>query len=69
MILDRHANLKYKYGNRHFWARVYYVDTVGRSKKQIHEYIKKQLKEDQLLDQVSIKEYTDPFTGSKTTKA
>ena len=69
MIFDRHANLKYKYGNRHFWARGYYVDTVGRNKKQIQEYIKKQLEEDQLADQMSIKEYIDPFTGSKQTKA
>ena len=69
MIFDRHANLKYKYGNRHFWARGYYVDTVGRNKKQIQEYIRKQLEEDQLTDQMSIKEYTDPFTGSKNPKA
>jgi len=69
MIFDRHANLKYKYGNRHFWSRGYYVDTVGRNKKQIQEYIKKQLEEDQFADQISLKEYTDPFTGSKNTKA
>ena len=69
MIFDRHANLKYKYGNRHFWARGYYVDTVGRNKKQIQEYIKKQLEEDQIADQISLKEYIDPFTGSKETKA
>ena len=69
MIFDRHANLKYKYGNRHFWARGYYVDTVGRNKKQIQEYIKNQLKEDEIADQISLKEYIDPFTGSKNTKA
>jgi len=69
MIFDRHANLKYKYGNRHFWARGYYVDTVGRNKKQIEEYIRKQLQEDQIADQMSIKEYIDPFTDSKETKA
>ena len=69
MIFDRHANLKYKYGNRHFWARGYYVDTVGRNKKQIQEYIKKQLQEDQIADQMSIKEYVDPFTGSANQKA
>ena len=63
MIFDRHANLKYKYGNRHFWARGYYVDTVGRNKKQVQEYIKNQLQEDQIADQMSIKEYMDPFTG------
>ena len=63
MIFDRHANLKYKYGNRHFWARGYFVDTVGRNKKQIQEYIKNQLQEVQIADPMSIKEYVDPFTG------
>ena len=66
MIFDRHANLKYKYGNRHFWARGYYVDTVGRNKRQIAEYIRNQLQEDEMADQMSIQEYIDPFTGSKT---
>ena len=65
MIFDRHANLKYKYGSRHFWCRGYYVDTVGRNKKVIAEYIRTQLEEDFALDQISIKEYMDPFTGSK----
>ena len=69
MIFDRHANLKYKYGDRHFWARGYYVDTVGRNKKQIQEYIRHQLEEDRMADQISIKEFIDPFTGSKNTKA
>ena len=69
MIFDRHANLKYKYGNRHFWCRGYYVDTVGRNKKQIQEYIQNQLKEDQLNDQLSLKEYVDPFTGRENKKA
>ena len=69
MIFDRHANLKYKYGDRHFWARGYYVDTVGRNKKQIQEYIKRQLETDQIADQMSLKEFVDPFTGSKNTKA
>ena len=69
MIFDRHANLKYKYGNRHFWCRGYYVDTVGRNKKAIAEYIKNQLAEDISADQISLKEYMDPFTGSKNTKA
>ena len=64
MIFDRHANLKYKYGNRHFWARGYYVDTVGRNKKLIQEYIQNQLKEDKLSDQMSLKEYVDAFTDS-----
>ena len=68
MIFDRHANLKYKYGNRHFWCRGYYVDTVGRNKKQIQEYIRNQLIEDEQLDQMTIKEYVDPFTGCKNTK-
>ena len=69
MIFDRHANLKYKYGNRHFWARGYFVDTVGKNKKKIHEYIKNQLQQDQIADQLSLKEFVDPFTGSKETKA
>ena len=55
MIFDRHANLKYKYGSRHFWCRGYYV--------------KNQLQEDIMADQISIKEYIDPFTGSRNTKA
>lgn len=65
MIFDRHANLKYKYGSRNFWCRGYYVDTVGRNKKVISEYIRNQLEEDFADDQVSFKEYTDPFTGNK----
>ena len=69
MIFERHANLKYKYGNRHFWARGYFVDTVGKNKKKIQEYIKNQLQQDQIADQLSLKEFVDPFTGSKETKA
>ena len=69
MIFDRHANLKYKYGNRHFWARGYYTDTVGQNKKQIQEYIRNQLQDDQIADQISIKEFVDPFTGSVNKKA
>ena len=65
MIFDRHANMKYKYGNRHFWCRGYYVDTVGRNKKAIEEYIRNQLQEDIADDQISLKEYIDPFTGEK----
>lgn len=65
MIFDRHANMKYRYGNRHFWCRGYYVDTVGRNKKAIQEYIRNQLQEDIANDQISLKEYIDPFTGSK----
>ena len=63
IIFDRHANLKYKYGNRHFWCRGYYVDTVGKNAKKIQEYIKNQLEEDKLADQLTMKEYIDPFTG------
>lgn len=66
MIFERHANLKYKYGNRHFWCRGYYVDTVGRNEGTIKEYIKNQLQEDIIADQISLKEYIDPFTGTKT---
>ncbi len=63
MIFDRHANLKYKYGNRHFWCRGYYVDTVGKNAKRIEEYIRRQIQEDQVNDQLSLKEYIDSFTG------
>ena len=69
MIFEKWGNLKYRYGNRNFWCRGYYVDTVGRNKKQIAEYIKHQLDEDQIADQMSLKEFIDPFTGSKNTKA
>ena len=65
MIFDKHANLKYKYGNRHFWCRGYFVDTVGKNKKRIEEYIRTQLQEDIAEDQISLKEYIDPFTGKK----
>ena len=63
MIFDRHANLKYKYGNRHLWCRGYYVDTVGKNEKAIREYIDNQLQEDIMADQLSLKEFVDPFTG------
>ena len=63
MIFERHANLKYKYGNRHFWCRGYFVDTVGKNAKKIEEYIRNQLKEDLEYDQMTLKEYIDPFTG------
>ncbi len=65
MIFDRHASLKYKYGNRHFWCRGYYVDTVGRNRKAIEEYIRNQLQEDIMSEQMSLKEYLDPFTGEQ----
>ena len=61
MIFDRHANLKYKYGNRQFWCKGYYVDTVGRNKKAIAEYIRNQLQEDIASDQMTLKEYIDPL--------
>ena len=60
--------LKYKYGNRHFWCRGYYVSTVGANRKAIHEYIRNQLQEDYTDDQMSIKEYVDPFTGQPITE-
>ena len=69
MIFDRHANLKYKYGSRNFWCRGYYVDTVWRNKKIISEYIRNQLEEDYASDQISMKEYLNPFTGSKNKQA
>ena len=69
MIFDRHANLKYKYGNRHFWCRGYYVDTVGKNAKKIEEYIRNQLHEDIANDQISLKEYMDPFTGEQVKKS
>ena len=68
MIFDRHANLKYKYGNRKFWCRGYYVDTCGKNANKIQEYIKNQLMEDQAYDQLSLKEYIDPFTGEPVMK-
>ena len=63
MIFEKYANMKYKYGNRHFWCRGYYVDTVGRNRKAIEQYIRNQLQEDVSSDQLSMKEYIDPFTG------
>ena len=65
MIFDRHANLKYKYGSRHFWCRGYFVDTVGRNERAIKSYIQNQLEEDYTKDQMTLKEYVDPFTGGK----
>ena len=67
MIFDRHANLKYKYGNRHFWCRGYYVDTVGKNTKAIAEYIKHQLDEDRMGEQMTMlgKSNDNPFTGGK----
>ena len=68
MIFDRHANLRYKYGNRHFWCRGYYVDMVGRNEKAIQEYVRNQLQEDIAADQISLKEFTDPFKGELVSK-
>ncbi len=65
IIHERHANLKYKHGNRSFWCRGYYVDTVGKNSKKITEYIQNQLEEDKLQDQLTFREYEDPFKGSK----
>ena len=68
MIFDWHANLKDKYGNRHFWCRGYYVDMVGRNEKAIQEYVRNQLQEDIAADQISLKEFSDPFTGEPVSK-
>ena len=68
MIFDRYANMKYKYGNRHFWCRGYFVDTVGKNEKKIAEYVRNQLQEDIVNDQVSMVEYIDPFTGKRIKK-
>ncbi len=65
MIFERHANLKYKFGNRHFWSEGYYVSTVGLNEATIRKYIRDQEKQDQIKDKLSIKEYQDPFKGSK----
>ena len=65
MIFEKYANMMYKYGNRHFWCRGYYVDTVGRNKNAIAEYIRNQLQEDISYDQMSLVEYVDPFTGKQ----
>ena len=69
MIFDRYATLKYKYGNRNFWCRGYYADAVGKNEKAIREYIKSQLEEDCTKDQMTLKEYIDPFTGCKNDRA
>ena len=66
IIFQRWSNLKYKFGQRSFWCRGYYVDTVGRNKERIAQYIREQLQSDIMADQLSFKDYIDPFTGSKT---
>ncbi|WP_438447850.1 IS200/IS605 family transposase, partial [Gorillibacterium sp. sgz5001074] len=68
MIFDKFANMKYRYGNRQFWCRGYYVDTVGRNKKIIQEYIRNQLEEDKNYEQLTMKELIDPFTGESVKK-
>ena len=68
LIFDRHANLKYRYGDRLFWCRGYYVDTVGKNEKKIAEYVREQLQDDIANDQISLKEYIDPFSGKKVKK-
>lgn len=66
MTFDRHANMKYKYGNRKFWAKGYYCVTAGYNEEAVKRYIRNQLQEDRLSDQMSMKEFIDPFTGDKT---
>lgn len=61
MMFEHHANLKYKFGNRHFWAEGYYVSTVGLNEEAIRKYIKEQEKHDMAMDRLSVKEYEDPF--------
>ena len=63
LIFDKHANLKYKYGNRHFWAEGYYVSTVGLNEATIKKYIQEQERHDIMVDKLSVKEYEDPFKG------
>ena len=62
-MFDKHANLKYKFGNRHFWAEGYYVSTVGLNEATIKKYIQEQERQDIMLDKLSVKEYEDPFKG------
>jgi len=63
MMFDQHANLKYKFGNRHFWSEGYYVSTVGLNEATIKKYIRDQEKHDQVVDKLSVREYSDPFKG------
>ena len=65
MMFDKHANLKYKFGNRHFWSEGYYVSTVGLNEATVKKYIREQELHDQMKDKLSVKEYEDPFKGSK----
>jgi len=61
MMFEKHANLKYKFGNRHFWAEGYYVSTIGLNEETIRKYVREQEKHDQAIDKLSVKEYEDPF--------
>ena len=65
MIFERHANLKYKFGNKHFWATGYYVSTVGLNSATVEKYIREQEKADQIEDKLTMKEYDDPFKGGR----
>ena len=65
MMFDKHANLKYKFGNRHFWSEGYYVSTVGLNEATVKKYIREQELHDQMKDKLSVKEYEGPFKGSK----
>ena len=65
IIFERHASLKYQYGNRHFWCKGYYVSTVGANKEAIQKYIRNQLEEDMLADKIAMKEHEDPFSEKK----
>ena len=65
MIFERHANLKYKFGNKHFWATGYYVSTVGLNSATVEKYIRDQEKADQIEDRLTTKEYADPFKGGR----
>ena len=65
IIFERHASLKYQYGNRHFWCKGYYVSTVGANKEAIQKYIRNQLEEDMLADKIAMEEHKDPFSEKK----
>lgn len=67
-MFDKHANLKYKFGNRHFWAEGYYVSTIGLNEATVKKYIAEQEKQDIALDKLSVKEYENPFKGNKQSK-
>ncbi len=68
MMFDRHANLKYKFGNRHFWSEGFYVSTVGLNTATVEKYIREQEMHDQMVDKLSVKEYGDPFSNATKRK-